>query len=95
MTWKHAPEVQDLLLRHVDSARCPFLFLQAENDFDVSPSAALAGRCATRAHPYARHLFPPFGATKMEAHQIWIHAPYLWAPVVLPMLRVWVKGLPG
>jgi dienelactone hydrolase len=92
MTWKHAPEVADLLLRHTDSARCPFLFLQAENDFDLAPSAALAGRCAARGHPHARHLFPPFGATEMEAHQIWIHAPHLWAPVVLPKLREWGAG---
>jgi dienelactone hydrolase len=90
MTWKHAPEVQELLLRHADRARCPFLFLQAENDFDLTPSAALAARCLDRDHPHARHVFPPFGATEMEAHQIWIHAPHLWSPVVLPFLDQWV-----
>jgi dienelactone hydrolase len=92
MTWKYAPEVQDLLLRYVDTARCPILFLQAENDFDLAPSTALADRCRARGHPHERHIFPPFGATEMEAHQIWIHAPYLWAPIVLPFLDRWVKG---
>lgn len=92
MTWKYAPEVQDLLLRHIDSARCPFLFLQAENDFDLAPSAAFAERCRARGHPHVRHLFPPFGVTEMEAHQIWIHAPYLWAPVVLPFLTSYLRS---
>jgi dienelactone hydrolase len=92
MTWQHAPEVRELLLHHVDLARCPFLFLQAENDFDLTPSAVLAARCRDRGHPHERHLFPPFGATEMEAHQIWIHAPHLWAPVVLPFLDRWVRA---
>lgn len=91
MTWKHASEVRDLLLRHVDTTRCPVLFLQAENDFDITPSAALAERCHARGHTHMRHLFPPFGATHMEAHQIWIHALHLWAPVVLPWLERWMR----
>jgi dienelactone hydrolase len=92
MTWPHAPEVRELLQDYVDRARCPFLFLQAENDFDTAPSAVLAERCRARGHPHERHLFARFGATAMEAHQIWIHAPFLWAPVVLPFLARWVSG---
>jgi dienelactone hydrolase len=90
MTWKDAPEVAELLLRHADGAGCPFAFLQARNDFDLAPSAALAERCRRRGHPHVRHVFPAFGATEMEAHQIWIHAPQVWAPVVLPLLERWV-----
>lgn len=92
MTWRHAPEVADLLLRHVEVGRCPLLLLQAANDFDLTPSEALAARCAARGRPHVRHVFPPFGATAMEAHQVWVHAPYLWAPVVLPFLDQHVRG---
>jgi dienelactone hydrolase len=86
MTWKHAPEVAALLLDMVARARGSFLFLQAANDFDLTPSEALAARCAEIGRPHERVVFPPFGANEMEGHQIWIHAPHVWSPVVLPYL---------
>jgi dienelactone hydrolase len=86
MSWAPVPGLRPFLLRHVDAIRCPLLLLQAENDFDVAPSEALAARRAAADAVCERHLFAPFGAGPMEAHQIWIHAPDLWSPVVLPFL---------
>jgi dienelactone hydrolase len=90
----YGDQVARRLIAENDDVLAARRFVRARPDV-VSPSAALAGRCAARAHPYARRLFPPFGATEMEAHQIWIHAPHLWVPVVLPKLQEWVSGLRG
>jgi carboxymethylenebutenolidase len=86
MSWEPVPGLRPFLLHHADAIRCPVLLLQAENDFDLAPSAALAARRRAADGICERHLFPPFGAGAMEAHQIWVHAPQLWAPVVLPFL---------
>ncbi|HEV2283391.1 MAG TPA: alpha/beta fold hydrolase [bacterium] len=92
MSWGPVPGLRPFLLRHVDTIRCPLLLLQAENDFDTSPSEALAARRRAADGVCERHLFPPFGASPIEAHQIWVHAPNLWAPVVLPFLARYVQG---
>jgi len=90
MSWGPVPGLRPFLLTHADAIRCPLLLLQAENDFDVTPSAALAARRRAADGVCERHLFPPFGASPMEAHQIWVHAPQLWVPVVLPFLARYV-----
>jgi dienelactone hydrolase len=92
MSWGPVPELRPFLLAHADTIRCPVLLLQAENDFDITPSEALAARRRAADGVCERHLFPPFGASPMEAHQIWVHAPQVWAPVVLPFLDRYVSG---
>ena len=59
----------------------------------VCPGAgARKDRCRASDVVCERHLFPPFGASPMEAHQIWVHAPQVWAPVVLPFLDRYLSG---
>ncbi|HYM90224.1 MAG TPA: alpha/beta fold hydrolase [bacterium] len=92
MTWPHVPEVREFLLRHADAIRCPVLLLQAENDFDLTPSLALAERLRMRGRICERHLFRPFGIDAMEGHRIFVYAPQIWAPVVLPFLARHLGG---
>jgi dienelactone hydrolase len=92
MSWGPVPGLRPFLLRHADTIRCPVLLLQAENDFDIAPSEALVARRRAADGICERHLFPPFGASPMEAHQIWVHAPNLWAPVVLPFLARYLSA---
>jgi carboxymethylenebutenolidase len=86
MSWEPVPGLRRFLVDHAGAIRCPVLLLQAENDFDLRPSEVLAARRRAADGICERHLLPPFGANAMEAHQIWVHAPQLWAPVVLPFL---------
>ena len=92
MSWGPVPGLRPFLLAHADQIRCPILLLQAENDFDVTPSEALAARRRAADGVCERHLFPPFGATPMEAHQLWVYGPHIWAPVVLPFLSRYLNG---
>ena len=92
MSWGPVPGLRPFLLAHAEAIRCPVLLLQAENDFDLAPSEALAGRLRAADRVCERHVFPPFGAGPMEAHQIWVHAPHVWAPVVLPFLDRYLRS---
>lgn len=86
MSWGPVPEVQGLLLEHLDAGRCPVLLLQAANDFDLTPSEVMLAHCGETGRDCDRVILPPFGANELEAHQVWVHAPQLWAPQVLPFL---------
>jgi len=86
MSWGPVPELREVLGQHVEMIRCPVQLLQAGNDFDLRPSDVLAERCRAHGGMCERHVLPPFGATHLEAHRIWIYAPHVWAPVVLPFL---------
>jgi len=92
MSWGPVPGLRPFLLEYAAKIQCPVLLLQAENDFDLTPSAALLERLRSAGGTCERHLFPPFGADEREAHQIWVHAPHLWAPVVLPFLARHLGG---
>ena len=92
MSWGPVPGLRAFLESYTDEIRCPVLLLQAENDFDLTPSEALAARRRAAGGICERHLFPPFGANSMEAHQIWVHAPQTWGPVVLPFLARHLDG---
>ncbi len=92
MSWGPVPGLRPFLLEYAQAIRCPVLLLQAENDFDLAPSAALLECRQAAGGVCERHLFPPFGADQREAHQIWVHAPHLWAPVVLPFLARYLGG---
>lgn len=92
MTWPHVPEVREFLLRRADAIRCPVLLLQAENDFDLTPSLALAERLRRGGRTCERHIFPPFGIDAAEGHRIFVSAPQIWAPVVLPFLARHLGG---
>jgi carboxymethylenebutenolidase len=95
MSWEPVPGLRPFLLAHADAIRCPVLLLQAENDYDLAPSAALLARRLAAQGVCERHLLPPFGANPMEAHQIWVHAPQVWAPVVLPFLAQYLRDEGG
>ena len=92
MSWGPVPGLRPFLLRHAEAIRCPVLLVQAENDYDLAPSAAIAEGLRAAGGTCLRHLFPAFGADRHEAHQIWVHAPHLWAPVVLPFLARHLGG---
>jgi len=95
MTWPHVPEVRELLLGHIEHIHGAVMLIQAENDFDITPSAAMDERCRARGVSCVHHLFPPFGADAMEAHQIWTLVPHVWAPVVMPFLARHLAGPSG
>jgi hypothetical protein len=46
----------------------PVLFLQAENDYDTTPSGVLSDAMKVAGKPYGVHIFPPSGMTHMDGH---------------------------
>lgn len=68
MTWSTSPELQDRMKLAARDAKVPVFFLQAENDYDTSPSSVLSDEMKKAGKPSRAHVFPPNGTTHEEGH---------------------------
>jgi dienelactone hydrolase len=68
MTWKTNAPLRERMTAAARNVKVPVLFLQAENDFDTTPSRVLSQE-ATRAGKAARaHIYPPNGSGPEDGH---------------------------
>jgi carboxymethylenebutenolidase len=85
-TWKDAPDLRNRMLQAVRHAQMPILFVQAENDYDLTPSRELAAEMEKSSKPHAVQIFSTYGKTKQEAHGFCVHGGDVWAPLVFSFL---------
>jgi dienelactone hydrolase len=86
-TWKESPELRDRLIKAVRQAQMQVLFIQAQNDYDLAPSRALAAEMEKVNKPHESLIFPTFGKTAQEAHEFCVHGGEIWAPKVFSFLN--------
>jgi hypothetical protein len=68
-SWKLAPELQALMKTAVRASKAPVFFLQAENDFDLSPSRELLAEMKLAGKEGEAKIYPPlwaFGAGRAQ-----------------------------
>ena len=84
MSWADSPLLRERLLQAVEHARSPVFFVQAENDFNTTPSKVLAEAMRQKKLPYRLRIFPPHGTTPMAGHAHFCnHGSAEWGPDVL------------
>jgi dienelactone hydrolase len=94
-SWASMPPLQERLKKAVRSARVPILFLQAENDFDTTPSRVLSAEMSAAGKPNAMRIFPPYGKTAMEGHARFCNRGMMvWAADVLAFLAKYDRQAP-
>ncbi|HEY7142426.1 MAG TPA: prolyl oligopeptidase family serine peptidase [Methylomirabilota bacterium] len=86
-TWKQSFALRDRLRTAVRQARVPVMFVQAENDYDLEPSRALANELEKQGKPFKLLLLPPFGTSAQEGHELCVRGAHLWSAEVLAFLR--------
>ena|SRR5215467_6488286 len=86
MSWRSS-SLQARMISAVRKATIPVLFIQAENDYDLSPSRTLAGELEKLGKPYKLLIFPPYGNTHEEGHGRFCgQATNVWGPAVTSFL---------
>ena len=80
--WQHSPDLRERMIRAAKHAQMPIFFIQAKNDYDVSPSRDLAAEMEKSAKPHLIQIFPSFGKSNQEAHEFCVHGGELWSPQV-------------
>jgi carboxymethylenebutenolidase len=84
--WEHSQDLRDRMLKAVRQAQMPIFFIQAKNDYDISPSRDLAATMEKSKKPHSIQIFPSFGRSAQDAHEFCIHGGEIWAPLVFSFL---------
>jgi carboxymethylenebutenolidase len=84
--WGHSQELRERMLRAVQHAQMPIFFIQAKNDYDISPSRDLAAAMEKSNKPHTIQIFPSFGKSNQDAHEFCLHGGEIWASQVFSFL---------
>jgi carboxymethylenebutenolidase len=88
IVWAKNPPLQERMKRSARAAAVRVFFIQAENDFDTTPSMVLADEMRRAGRPARLHIFPPSGRTQMDGHMFCVGSSNPpWGPEVLDFLR--------
>jgi len=66
--WAEDPPLRDRMIQAARNAKVPVFFIQAENDFDTTPSKVLSEEMKRAGKLMQVHIFPPFGNTHRDGH---------------------------
>jgi carboxymethylenebutenolidase len=87
MSWASSPLLQQRLGAAVQHAQVPVFFVQAQNDFDTTPSLTLSQEMDAAHEPNQVEIFPPHGKTHMAGHAHFCnHGMAEWGDDVLAFL---------
>jgi carboxymethylenebutenolidase len=85
-SWAEAPAVQALMTGAVRASRAPIFFLQAENDYDLSPSRTLAAAMKNAGKEFETKIYPPFGKSTQDGHNFGYFGSSVWGVDVFRFL---------
>jgi len=86
-SWTNAPALQTVMLDAVRRARAPIFFMQAANDYDLSPSRSLAAAMRDAHKEYEIKIYPPYGASVADGHSFGYFGSAVWADDVFRFLN--------
>jgi dipeptidyl aminopeptidase/acylaminoacyl peptidase len=87
MSWAQAAELRDVMIRAAAASQSPLFLFQAENDFDLSPSKALAAAMSAAGKSVEIKIYSAYGNTHGEGHNFsWLGSD-IWGADVLEFLR--------
>lgn len=90
-TWSQSSHLRDALLDAAGKARVPVLLMQAENDYDLTPSRQIAEAMSKAGHAHEVQFFPPFGSNTAEGHSFGYFGSLVWGERVIQFLRQTMK----
>jgi carboxymethylenebutenolidase len=86
MAWASLPLLQSRLIQAVRLATVPILLIQAENDYDLTPTKTMARELEKANKPHKLLIFPPFGATHADGHSFSVLGDRIWGDEVFSFL---------
>jgi carboxymethylenebutenolidase len=87
LSWMQSPDLRERMLRSVRAARVPIYLIQAENDYDLNPSRALAQEMEQAKKPHQLKIFPAHGSSAREGHDFCVSGGKVWESEVFSFLE--------
>jgi len=69
-SWESSPELRARLLSAVDRLAVPVFFIHAANDYSTAPGKALAAEMTRLKKPRYLRIYPAFGASPSDGHNL-------------------------
>jgi carboxymethylenebutenolidase len=86
-SWKGSSDLRALMTKAARNANVPVLFIQAEGDYDLSPSRVLAKEMEKGGKPAQIHIYPSVGHSHQENHEFCVHGVDVWGPDVFAFIE--------
>src|SRR6185437_3469358 len=77
-SWKIAPQLQSMMIQTVRNSRVPIFFIQAKNDYDLSPSEALPDAMKNAGKKFEVKIYPAFGDSVQDGHSFGYFGSSVW-----------------
>ena len=90
-SWEGSPELRELLLDAVRKIKVPVMFLQAANDYSLTPTQAMAEEMSRLGKKNVRNVYRAVGARAAEGHNFVYTDVGLWEQDVFRFLEENVK----
>jgi len=85
-SWKQAPGLQSVMIRAVRNSRVPVFFMQAANDYDLSPTKILSAAMKDAGKPFEMKIYPEYGRSVQDGHTFGYFGGAVWADDVFRFL---------
>ena len=85
-TWSIHTLLRSRLIKAVRSATVPIMLVQAENDYDLTPTKTMARELEKANKPHKLVIFPAFGTTHAEGHGFCAWGEKVWGDEVFSFL---------
>lgn len=86
VSWNQSSRLRSRMLAAADAARVPVLLVQAENDYDLEPTRALARQLESGRKPHRVLIFPPHGTSQRDGHNFCETGGHIWGSGVFSFL---------
>ena len=86
-SWALAPQLQSIMVRPVSNSKAPVFFFQAQNDFDLTPTTALASAMQHAGKTSEMKVYPAFGRSPQEGHTFGYFGSSVWSEDVFRFLN--------
>lgn len=86
-SWRLAPQLQAAMKRAAAHSQSPILFVQAENDYDLTPSKVLSQAARETGRAVEVRIYPPFGKSAQEGHSFGYRGGAIWQPDALTFME--------
>jgi carboxymethylenebutenolidase len=86
-TWRGSPDLRTRLMAAASRATIPVFFLQAENDYDLTPNRVLSEEVRRTGQSVKIKTYPTFGSSAQEGHSFCWRGMNIWGPDVLKFIE--------
>ncbi|HWX95060.1 MAG TPA: prolyl oligopeptidase family serine peptidase [Terriglobales bacterium] len=86
-SWQGSPDLRARMTSAARNAKVPVFFIQAEGDYDLTPSRTLAKEMEKAGKAAMIHIYPAVGRTQQENHEFCVHGVEVWGPDVVSFVK--------